>query len=102
MMKAGELKKTMLRVAVLVPCLAVLLPLLSGRVSAAEQTSGGAEIPQPLPGQLSSKFRIDRSDPEGSIPEPKERDSNPLEYGYLIQDLLTRPSRRGRSMTTRR
>lgn len=49
-----------------------------------------AEIPQPLPGQLSSKFAIDESNPEASVPSTKDRDKDPLEYGYFIQDLLTR------------
>jgi tetratricopeptide (TPR) repeat protein len=44
----------------------------------------------PFPGQLSSRFRIDDSDPEGSVPSHAERDKSPLEYGYYIQDLLER------------
>jgi hypothetical protein len=48
------------------------------------------EEPPRLPGQLSSKFAIDARDPESSVPSAKERDRNPLEFGYFLQDLLER------------
>lgn len=44
----------------------------------------------PLPGQLSSKFAIDPRDPEANIPSIKDRNDNPLEFGYFLQDLLER------------
>jgi hypothetical protein len=65
-------------------------PAVTAAAATTSEPPGPAEIPQPFPGQLSSKFRIDDSNPEASVPGPKERDGNPLEYGYLIQDLLTR------------
>lgn len=43
-----------------------------------------------LPTQLSQKFRIDHDNPEASLPSAAERDRNPLEFGYLLQDLLER------------
>jgi hypothetical protein len=43
-----------------------------------------------LSGQLSTKFGIDDSNPEASVPGNKERDRNPLEFGYFLQDLLER------------
>jgi len=49
----------------------------------------GAEA-QRQPGQLSSKFAIDARDPESSVPSVKERERNPLEFGYFLQDLLER------------
>ncbi|MEO5768282.1 MAG: hypothetical protein ABIS92_08005 [Polyangia bacterium] len=45
---------------------------------------------RPLPGQLSAKFAIDPRNPEGNIPSIKDRNSNPLEFGYFLQDLLER------------
>jgi hypothetical protein len=49
-----------------------------------------AQAGEPLPGQLSTKFAIDDASPEASIPSNEERDRNPLEFGYLLQDLLER------------
>jgi hypothetical protein len=37
---------------------------------------------------MSSKFTIDYWNPEASVPSNKERDNNPLEFGYFLQDLL--------------
>jgi tetratricopeptide (TPR) repeat protein len=34
-----------------------------------------------------SHFRINFDDPESQIPTPAERNANPLEFGYFIQDL---------------
>ncbi len=42
----------------------------------------------PLPGQLSSRFRVDVKNPEASVPSASERDHNPLEFGYFLQDVL--------------
>ncbi len=41
-------------------------------------------------GQLSTKFKINDADPESSIPDDKVKDANPLEFGYMLQDLLVR------------
>ncbi|MBC8134165.1 MAG: hypothetical protein H7X95_14380 [Deltaproteobacteria bacterium] len=86
-------RKPTLKLAMLAVLLVQLTPVLQNVPQAAEAISETAqppaELPQPLPGQLSSKYRIDRANPEASVPGPKERDANPLEYGYLIQDLLT-------------
>lgn len=38
--------------------------------------------------QLSSKFRINDDDPESSVPTTKQKNDNPLEFGYFLQDLL--------------
>jgi len=61
----------------------------AGQASAPAAGDEAAE-PQRLPGQLSSKFAIDARDPESSVPSAKERDRNPLEFGYFLQDLLER------------
>jgi len=58
----------------------------AGRAVAPAEVEEGAE--QRLPGQLSSKFAIDPRDPESSVPSAKDRDRNPLEFGYFLQDLL--------------
>jgi tetratricopeptide (TPR) repeat protein len=57
-----------------------------------EQMSAPAENQPRLanPGQLSSLFKINDRDPESTVPTPKQRDGNPLEYGYFIQDLLAK------------
>src|SRR4051794_35105774 len=38
--------------------------------------------------QLSSKFRINDADPESTVPSMKERNANPVEFGYYLQDML--------------
>lgn len=67
------------------------LILLTGLSSAA----GAADVPEEagarqLPGQLSAKFAIDPRNPEANIPSLKDRNTNPLEFGYFLQDLLER------------
>ena len=41
-------------------------------------------------GQLSTLFSINERDPESTVPTPKQRDGNPLEFGYFVQDLLAK------------
>jgi len=36
-----------------------------------------------------SRYRIDFDNPEASVPTKEQRDSNPLEFGYHLQDLAT-------------
>jgi len=43
-----------------------------------------------VPEQLSTLFKIDDDNPEAHVPSVKDRSSNPLEFGYYLQDLLTR------------
>jgi len=69
---------------------AVAAALAPGAV-AAGKTDVGAEAPstsESLPWQLSQKFPINETDPEASVPNARERDRNPLEFGYLLQDLI--------------
>jgi tetratricopeptide (TPR) repeat protein len=42
---------------------------------------------------LGTKFPIDDENPEKSIPSEKDRNANPLEFGYWIQDIATRADR---------
>jgi len=54
-----------------------------------------AQLPAPPPAgqqpeQLSQKFVIDDQNPEASIPPDAEKNANPLEFGYLLQDLIAR------------
>lgn len=35
-----------------------------------------------------SKWPVNQADPSSSVPTPEQRDSNPLEYGYYIMDLV--------------
>jgi tetratricopeptide (TPR) repeat protein len=43
-----------------------------------------------VPGQLSTLYKINDADPESSVPTPKQRIANPLEFGYYIQDTLVK------------
>jgi hypothetical protein len=66
------------------------VPIMSDDPAPAPAQAGKPGWRPPLPGQLSSKFGIDEANPENSIPNAHDRDRNPLEYGYFIQDLLER------------
>jgi hypothetical protein len=69
----------------------VLAPAMATAQRLANPESASAAAPAPteaLPWQLSKKFPINETDPEASVPNKKQRDRNPMEYGYLIQDLL--------------
>jgi hypothetical protein len=79
---------------------ALLLPMSTAVVAhaagnPARETSSAASDAEsteckPKPGQLSTLFPINDSDPESSVPGPKDRDGNPLEFGYYLQDLLAK------------
>jgi hypothetical protein len=47
-------------------------------------------VPQPesLDWQLSKQYPIDEDNPEMAVPNKRQRDRNPIEYGYLLQDLI--------------
>jgi tetratricopeptide (TPR) repeat protein len=62
------------------------------QAAAAVQSGKGAAGQAPEPGHLEkgdlTKGIIDENDPEGSVPDPTNM--NPLEAGYVLQDLLAR------------
>jgi hypothetical protein len=60
---------------------------MSGTPAAAGTADATPRRP-PLPGQLSTRFGIDDASPEASVPSVQERNRNPLEFGYYLQDLL--------------
>jgi hypothetical protein len=43
-----------------------------------------------VPEQFSTLFKINDDDPESNVPTVQDRSRNPLEFGYYLQDLLTR------------
>jgi hypothetical protein len=43
-----------------------------------------------LPGDLATRYTVDDEKPIESIPTPEQRDADPLEFGYFIQDLIAR------------
>jgi hypothetical protein len=43
-----------------------------------------------LPGDLATSYQVNDDDPIKSIPTPEQRDANPLEFGYFLQDLIAR------------
>jgi hypothetical protein len=58
----------------------VCLGLLLGTVSVA--------LAAPMPGQLSARYKIDPANPEAVIPPLEQQNADPLEFGYLVQDLI--------------
>jgi len=57
-------------------CLALLLGTASMALAA------------PMPGQLSARYKIDPANPEAVIPPVEQQNADPLEFGYLVQDLI--------------
>jgi tetratricopeptide (TPR) repeat protein len=86
-------KQTLSLVAALVLPVASWAPSARAADRSAAQTRppvAEQKVREPKPGQLSTLFPIDDSDPESSVPKPRDRDGNPLEYGYYIQDLVAK------------
>lgn len=57
-----------------------------------EEQAPAAQPQEQVPGAPSyrkglSKYAIDDKDPESSVPTPKQRDEDPLNYGYFLMDL---------------
>jgi tetratricopeptide (TPR) repeat protein len=50
----------------------------------------GAAPPRLVPEQFSQLFKINDDNPEANVPTAADRTANPLEFGYFLQDLLTR------------
>lgn len=57
--------------------------------SEATQKPAEGEVPGKLHGGAGhmSKFPVDDSNPENSVPTPEQRDGDPVQYGYYIMDL---------------
>jgi tetratricopeptide (TPR) repeat protein len=64
---------------------AATLALLAPSSGAQAQSSPLASV-----AQLSQKYVINDANPEAIIPSEKEKNADPLEFGYLLQDLLAR------------
>jgi hypothetical protein len=69
---------------VIVAFMSVAVP----RGASASESEGAAktDAKEPRAGYL-SKYTIDESNPESSVPTTAQRDENPVEYGYFIMDL---------------
>jgi tetratricopeptide (TPR) repeat protein len=63
--------------------LGAMLPAAAGRARAAEAPA------RPERAEL-SEYAIDDANPEASVPSQEKANSNPIQFGYLIQDLLDR------------
>jgi len=46
--------------------------------------------PKPAEWQLSERFGIYDQNPEAYLPDDKEENAHPMEFGYFLQDLITR------------
>ncbi len=78
----------------LVGVAAALMPMPVA-AQALDESSGAPPVPAaqspepaPLPWQLSKQFPIDEENPEARMPTKRQRDRNPMEFGYFLQDLL--------------
>ncbi|HLK88998.1 MAG TPA: hypothetical protein VKZ18_03835 [Polyangia bacterium] len=77
--------------ALVVTCL--LGTLVGIRIAAAEPASP----PHAVPKEQLSHFQINDLDPESSVPSEEERNAQPLEFGYFLQDLASKASNAGKS-----
>jgi len=76
------------------------LGVWSSSATAVDQPAPAAGAPQPsapssargrlVPEQFSLLFKVNDDNPEAYVPTVKDRIRNPLEFGYYVQDLLTR------------
>jgi hypothetical protein len=73
------------RAAAVAPLVASLVMLGLGTGVASAQVKGGPETKDGL-----STFRIDDENPEAAVPDPDVAARQPLEYGYLLQDLAAK------------
>jgi len=55
-----------------------------------QESAPEAGPPRLVPEQFSQLFKINDDNPEANVPTAKDRIGNPLEFGYFLQDLLTR------------
>ena len=78
---------------------AVLCAALGGiagsRQALADQAAPAAEA-VPASGWL-SKWHVDREHPEANSPTVKDRNADPLEFGYWLQDLVWKAERAAKS-----
>src|SRR5690349_18331618 len=58
--------------------------------SPAQESAPGASQARLVPEQFSQLYKINDDNPEANVPTAKDRTANPLEFGYFLQDLLTR------------
>lgn len=42
------------------------------------------------PGDISKRFKVNEDNPSANVPSLEERNANPVEFGYYLQDLYTR------------
>lgn len=53
-------------------------------------TVASASAAEPRPGDLASKWPVDDENPMGHVPSVEDRNGDPLEFGYFLQDLMAR------------
>jgi len=71
--------------------LAILaLGAIATEPASAEQAGSAAAQDTELPPGHGHMYPINEADLLGSIPTPEQRDANPLQFGYFLQDLLDR------------
>jgi tetratricopeptide (TPR) repeat protein len=63
--------------------------MVGGTAQAEEEASKETPPGEPAEHWQLSTFRINFADPESQIPSAEERDKNPLQFGYFLQDLNT-------------
>jgi hypothetical protein len=63
--------------------------VVTAALFAAMAAAPGAARAEPQPGSdMLSNYKIDDANPEASIPSVERQNRDPLEFGYLLQDLL--------------
>jgi hypothetical protein len=78
---------------------AALVVVLAGWPAAAPAAPGAAAPAATAPatapppeaaGDIAGRFPVDDANPAASVPPPDQQDAHPLEFGYLLQNLIAR------------
>jgi tetratricopeptide (TPR) repeat protein len=89
----GRLRGTAAATAAMLAALTLSLPARAENASAAPSSAPAPGPAGPSGKQGLSIWPIDHNDPEKSVPTLAQRDSNPLDFGYHLQDLITEGER---------
>jgi tetratricopeptide (TPR) repeat protein len=82
--------KAAVAVAITLFALAVPVQVRAADAPAASAQAPAVDAPKPVetPHGWLSKWKIDDNEPAKSIPSDENRDKDPLEFGYFLQDLI--------------
>ncbi|MDR7422953.1 MAG: hypothetical protein QN159_10885, partial [Armatimonadota bacterium] len=69
------------------------LVLVMGSLSLVLGASGARAADDLAGGDLATRWKVNEDDPRAGLPSIEERSQDPLEFAYLLQDLVARGER---------